>query len=341
MKIIDLRSDTVTQPSASMRQAIFDAKVGDDVYGDDPSVNLLESIAAEMLAKESAIFVASGTQANLLALLVHCERGDEYIAGQLSHIYCEEGGGGAVLASIQPQPVKNENDGTLDLNEVENVIKDHSDFHFAKTALLCLENTMYGRVLPVSYLEKAHVLANKHNLKMHLDGARLYNAAVKLNVPVTKISQYFDSISLCLSKGLGAPVGSILCGSKEFIDKARRWRKVVGGGMRQAGFLAQAGIYALENNIERLADDHKRAQFLAQELNKFDEIEVLNDLQQTNMVFFKLSTRQRQEKLCADLLGKGIKILNEPVIRLVTHLDVNDEDIEITIKNIKNWLNCN
>jgi len=238
MKPIDLRSDTVTKPSAGMMEAMMKAEVGDDVYGEDPTVNELEALAAKMLGTEDAVFCTSGTQSNLLALLVHCDRGDEYIVGQHAHTYRYEGGGAAVFGSIQPQPLDFENDGTLNLEKVSQFIKP-DDFHYANTKLLCLENTQAGKVLPLEYLETANKFATDNGLILHLDGARIFNAAIKLKVDVKKITTYFDTISCCLSKGLGAPVGSVLCGSKNQIEKARRWRKVLGGGMRQAGILAE------------------------------------------------------------------------------------------------------
>jgi threonine aldolase len=258
MKIIDLRSDTVTKPTKQMREAMANAEVGDDVYGDDPTVNYLESFAADMLGTEASIFAPSGTQTNLMALLSHCQRGDEYIVGAMAHTYWYEAGGAAVLGSIQPQTIEFENNGTLALDKVEKVIKPN-DVHFARTKLFCLENTKSGQIIPLDYLRDAEVCARKNKLKLHLDGARIFNASVGLNVDVKEISKHFDSISICLSKGLGAPVGSLLCGNKEFVNEARKWRKMLGGGMRQAGILAAAGIYALKNNIERLAEDHENA----------------------------------------------------------------------------------
>ncbi|MDH3693981.1 MAG: low-specificity L-threonine aldolase, partial [Gammaproteobacteria bacterium] len=262
MKMIDLRSDTVTRPTVTMRAAMAEAEVGDDVYGEDPTVNRLEQLAAEKLGKEAAVFAASGTQTNLIALLAHCERGDEYIVGQTAHTYKYEGGGAAVLGSIQPQPLDFGLDGSLDLDKVKSVIKE-DDSHFAKTRLLCLENTQGGKVLPLDYLAAARTFVNQHGLGLHLDGARLFNAAVGLGVPAVEVAQHFDTVSICLSKGLGAPVGSLLVGSNELIERARRWRKVVGGGMRQAGVLAAAGIEALEHHVDRLQEDHDNASSLA------------------------------------------------------------------------------
>jgi threonine aldolase len=323
--MIDLRSDTVTQPTQEMRSAMAGAVVGDDVYGEDPTVNRLESLAAEMLGKEDAVLATSGTQSNLMAVLSHCERGDEYIVGQQAHTYKFEGGGAAVFGSVQPQPIEFEKDGTLDLARVARAIKP-DDIHFAKTKLLCLENTHAGMVLPLVYLEKARSLAVDHGLGCHLDGARLFNAAVKLGVAPIEISRHFDSVSICLSKGLGAPVGSVLCGSGEFVKRARRWRKVLGGGMRQAGILAAAGIIALQENIDRLSEDHTNALVLAQGLSRIDEIEIDMALVQTNMVFASLRT-DSPVALAAYLKDAGVLITLGNPIRLVTHMDVNTEDI--------------
>lgn len=263
---MDFRSDTVTQPTDAMRQAMAQAPVGDDVYGDDPTVNELEQWAAERHGFEAALFTTSGTQANLLGLLAHCERGDEYLCGQQAHNYRYEAGGAAVLGSIQPQPIDNEPDGTLDFAKLKAAIKPDVA-HFARTKLLSLENTINGKVLPLSYLAKAREFVDQHGLQLHLDGARVYNAAVALDVDVKEIAQYFDSITVCLSKGLAAPVGSLLLGSKDFIAKARRWRKMVGGGMRQAGILAAAGKLALTEQVTQLKTDHDNARHLALGLN--------------------------------------------------------------------------
>ena len=330
---IDLRSDTVTKPTPEMRQVMFEAEVGDDVYGEDPTINRLEAMMAEMLGFEAALFVPSGTQSNLLAIMSHCERGDEYIVGQQAHTYKYEGGGAAVLGSIQPQPLEFEPDGTLDLARVEKAIKP-DDYHFARTRLLCLENTVGGKVLPLNYLAEVRKLVDRRNLGLHLDGARVFNAAVKLGVYVQEISQYFDSVSVCLSKGLGAPVGSVLCGSADLIKKARRWRKVVGGGMRQAGILAAAGIYALEHNIDRLAEDHARAQRLAQSLAQIAELDFDPDTVQTNMVFVPLA-KSRAQTLAAYLKERGILITANNPIRLVTHLDLDDQEVERVLESMR------
>ena len=334
-KMIDLRSDTVTRPTPAMRQAMADAEVGDDVYGDDPTVNRLESMAARMLGKEDAILAASGTQSNLMAVLSHCERGDEYIVGQQAHTYRFEAGGAAVLGSIQPQPLDFEPDGSIDLVRVAQAVKP-DDFHFARTRLFCLENTQGGKVLPLDYLEAAAATAREFGLGFHLDGARLFNAAVKLNVPPTTIAQHFDTISICLSKGLGAPVGSLLCGSRELIKKARRWRKMLGGGMRQAGILAAAGIIALNDHVERLQEDHDNAAFLAEKLSAVDELHVDSDRVQTNMVF--VGMRQGEPAaLQAYLRERGVLINSGDPIRMVTHLDVNQPDIGKAVEKIKGY----
>lgn len=334
-KIIDLRSDTVTKPTSAMRKAMTEAEVGDDVYGEDPTVNRLEAIAAEMLNTEAALFVSSGTQGNLLAVMSHCERGDEYIVGQMAHTYRWEGGGAAVLGSIQPQPLDFEPDGTLNLQKVEQAIKP-DNYHFACTRLVCQENTHNGKVLPMNYLEQAAALTKRFNLGHHLDGARVFNAAVKLNIPVSDIARNFDTIMFCLSKGLGAPVGSMLCGPRDLIAKARRWRKVLGGGMRQAGILAAAGIFALNEHVARLADDHANAQLLAQGLAEIEEISYDPAFVQTNMVFASVR-KGSSEELAAYLKQKGILVLPRNPIRLVTHLDVTAEDIKIFVNEVKTF----
>ena len=316
MTVIDLRSDTVTQPSAGMRDAMASAPLGDDVYGEDPTVNRLESWLADRLGFAAALFVPTGTMSNLLGLMAHCERGDEYIVGQQAHTYKYEGGGAAVLGSIQPQPLDNQADGSLDLDQVASAIK-ADDFHFARTRLLALENTMQGKVLPMEYLAAARAFTHEKGLGLHLDGARLYNASVKLGVDAREITRHFDSVSVCLSKGLGAPVGSVLCGSVEFIAKARRLRKMVGGGMRQAGLLAAAGLYALEHQVERLADDHANATALGKALKDLGfDVEPV----QTNMVYVQVGDRAASLKaLCAE---RGIVLSAAPRLRMVTHLDV-------------------
>ncbi len=335
MKIIDLRSDTVTSPSPEMRSAMAQAEVGDDVFGEDPNVNRLEEMAADMLGFESALFASSGTQTNLLALLSHCQRGDEYIVGQQAHTYKYEGGGGAVLGSIQPQPIEFEPDSTLDLARVKMYIKP-DDFHFARTRLLCLENTQAGKALPMHYLARAASFARDEGLRIHLDGARIFNAALKRNVTATAIAAHFDSVSVCLSKGLGAPVGSLLCGSQELIREARKWRKMLGGGMRQAGIVAAAGIYALQHNSQRLAKDHENAALLAQGLGEIDEIDVDFHEAQTNMLYIDV-TPESAALLPEFLRQRGILVSGGETVRLVTHLDVAGEDISRVMEAYKEF----
>ena len=326
MNLVDLRSDTVTRPTPAMRAAMLDADVGDDVYGEDPTVDALQRRLADELGFEAALFVPSGTQSNLLALMSHCERGDEYLVGMDAHTYKFEGGGAAVLGSIQPQPIVQDADGTLPLERLAAAVKP-IDPHFARTRLLALENTSHGRVMPQDYLRAAHDFARQRGLALHLDGARLYNAAVAGGVSARTIAQHFDSVSVCLSKGLGAPVGSVLVGSAPLIEKARRWRKVAGGGWRQAGILAAAGLYALDHHVARLADDHRRAASLAGRLREIAGVALLG--QHTNMVFVDVPV-ERLQALDAHLRAAGIRISIGylPTLRLVTHLDVDDQGIE-------------
>lgn len=335
MKQIDLRSDTVTRPTPGMNQAMMQAQVGDDVYGDDPAVNALQQFAAELFGFEQALFTCSGTQANLIALLAHCERGDEYLVGQTAHTYKYEGGGAAVFGSIQPQPIEFSPDGTLDLEKVAEKIKP-DDFHFARTRLLCLENTQNGQALPLEYLKEARDFAKERGLSLHLDGARLMNAAVKLKVKPQTITQHFDTVSVCLSKGLGAPVGSILCGNSNFIDRARRWRKVAGGGMRQAGIIAAAGLYALQHQVERLKEDHDNARELARLLTTIPALKVQYSASQTNMVFAKMK-EQYAAPLAQWLKERGILINPGKSIRMVTHLDLSHEEICKTAEAITQY----
>lgn len=319
--MIDLRSDTVTRPTEAMKQAMLAAEVGDDVYGEDPSVNRLEALAAEMTGKEAGLFVSSGTQGNLLALLSHCARGEEYIAGQEAHTYRFEAGGGAVLGGIQPQPLPFNSRGELDLDDLRRAIKP-DNFHFAITRLVCLENTQAGKPLAISYLEDYRALTEEFGLSRHLDGARVFNAAVKLGIPAGEICVYFDSVSFCLSKGLGCPVGSVLVGPGDFISRARRWRKMVGGGMRQAGMLAAAGIHALTHHVDRLADDHDNAARLGAGLTELGI--ALAEPVQTNMVLLDAAAVDIP-RLRRFLAARAI-VISGP--RWVTHLDVSTNDVE-------------
>ena len=321
MKWIDLRSDTVTQPTAAMRDAMARAELGDDVYGEDPTVNALEALAAQRLGFTAALFVPTGTMSNLLALLTHCDRGEEYIAGQQSHTYKYEGGGGAVLGGIQPQPLPFQSDGTIDLDSIEEAIKP-DDFHFARTRLVCLENTLAGLPLPVDYLPRLRMLCDRHGLSLHLDGARLFNAAVAQGVPVTQLTRECDSVSVCLSKGLGAPAGSVLCSSEDFVHRARRWRKMLGGGMRQAGVIAAAGIHALNEHVDRLAEDHRRTAELTSSLSELDAFRG-HVRSATNMVFVDLGTHELSH-LSKHLEKSNIRIRGS---RWVVHLDVADVDV--------------
>ncbi len=332
---IDLRSDTVTRPDARMRAAMAAAEVGDDVYGEDPTVNRLQALCAERLGHEAGVFVPSGTQGNLLALLTHCQRGDEFIAAQSSHTYRYEGGGGAVLGGIQPQPILEQGDGTLDLDQVAAAVKP-ADFHFARSRLLCLENTFAGRVLSLEYLQRAAQFARDRGLALHLDGARIFNASVASAVPADHIGRCFYSVSCCLSKGLGAPVGSVLCGRREFVEEARRWRKMAGGGMRQAGILAAAGVVALEHNVERLAQDHANADRLAAGLAGIEELAVDSSSAQTNMVFVDLP-RERSAALVDYLRERGVLVIGRGRLRLVTHLDVTRNAIDRAVAAFKSF----
>jgi len=329
MTPVDLRSDTVTRPTAAMRAVMAAAPVGDDVYGEDPAVNALQERLAHALGFEAALFVPSGTQSNLLALMAHCARGDEYLVGMEAHTYKFEGGGAAVLGSIQPQPIPQADDGTLPLDAVARAIKP-IDPHFARTKLLCLENTWHGRPLPIEYLRAARDFTRERKLGMHLDGARLFNAAVATAHSAREIAQCFDSVSVCFSKGLGAPVGSVLCGSAALIEDARRWRKVAGGGWRQAGMLAAACEYALDHHVGRLADDHARAAKLAEGLRGLPALTVA--AQHTNMVFIEVPV-ERLAAFKAHIEQHGIRmsIGYLPQIRMVTHLDIDDAGIERAI----------
>jgi len=327
----DFRSDTVTRPSPGMRQAMAEAEVGDDVLGDDPTVKRLEARLADLLGKEAALFVPSGTQSNLIALMAHCGRGDEYIVGQQAHCYRWEGGGAAVLGSIQPQPLENQPDGTLSLEQIEKSIKP-DDPHFARTRLLALENTIGGTVLPMEYVEAATTLARRHGLGCHLDGARVFNASVALGLPVGTLARPFDTVSVCLSKGLGTPVGSVLIGSAELIAKGRRLRKMLGGGLRQVGILAAAGLYALEHNVERLAEDHANAKALAQGLSQMPGLKVVAP-PDTNIVFIDVPP-QYAGAFAQHLERHGIAVTSSYGAtrqRWVTHLDVDRHAVDAAL----------
>ncbi|KTS72945.1 low-specificity L-threonine aldolase [Pantoea sp. SGAir0180] len=331
--MIDLRSDTVTRPGSAMLQAMMAAETGDDVYRDDPTVNALEAEAARLSGKAAALFFPTGTQANLVALLSHCERGEEYIVGQQAHNYKYEAGGAAVMGSIQPQPILAAADGSLPLDVVADVIKP-DDIHFARTRLLSLENTHHGKVLPAAYLEQAWHFTRAHKLALHIDGARIFNAVVAQQTTLENIARYCDTLTICLSKGLGAPVGSLLCGEAAYIERARRWRKMAGGGMRQAGILAAAGLYALQHNVTRLQTDHDNAAWLGQELQKMG-IDVAE--QQTNMLFVRIPVDQ------VTALGQWMHAHNVlmsvgPVTRIVTHLDAERPALETVLGHWRAFL---
>ena len=339
MTPIDLRSDTVTRPTPAMRAAMAAAEVGDDVYGDDPTVNALQERIAGMLGFEAALFVPTGTQSNLCALMAHCGRGDEYIVGQMAHTYRWEGGGAAVLGSIQPQPLAQQADGTIPLADIESAFKP-DDAHYARSRLLALENTWGGQVLPLPYIEAASALARHRGLATHLDGARLFNAAVATaqalggdaRAHARRIAGHFDSVSVCFSKGLGAPVGSALCGSKAFIARAHRVRKMVGGGMRQAGVLAAAALHALDHHIDRLAEDHAHARALAEGLQGLPGVTVLPP--QSNILFVDLAP-ERAVGVVDRLRDAGVLCSGLYRLRLVTHLDVSAADIQRAVSVLR------
>ncbi len=325
MKNIDLRSDTVTQPTAAMRAAMAAAPVGDDVFGDDPTVNALQERMAAMVGMEAGLFLPSGTQSNLVALMAHCQRGEEYIVGQDAHTYKYEGGGAAVLGSIQPQPLENAPDGTIPLAKIRAAVKP-DDAHFARTKLIALENTIGGKVIAESYMAEVRAFARSKNLATHLDGARVFNAAIKTGRDVKDICAHFDSVSVCLSKGLGTPAGSVLCGTRALIHRGHRWRKMLGGGMRQVGILAAAGMYALDHLVARLADDHANAAYLAKALGAIPGLVVTTP--QTN-IFYVDVPQSDCAALSTHLREHGVIAIVSPHTRLVTHLDVSRDDVDV------------
>lgn len=341
MMTVDLRSDTVTRPTLAMREAMMAAPLGDDVFGDDPTVNALQQRIAELTGKEAALFMPSGTQSNLCGILAHCGRGDEYIVGQLAHTYRYEGGGAAVFGSVQPQPLLQDATGRMAIADIAAAIKP-DDPHFARSRLLCLENTWNGHVMPEAYLAEATALARSRGLATHLDGARVFNAAVASAAPgqgtlarLREIADHFDSLSVCFSKGLGAPVGSALCGSGELIAAARRVRKMAGGGLRQAGLLAAAALHALDHHVERLADDHALAQRLAQGLAGIDGLTVRSA--QTNIVFVDVADGQGPA-LLDHLQACGVLATGLIGLRFVTHLDVDAAGIDHAIACTRDFL---
>ncbi|HEY6073396.1 MAG TPA: low-specificity L-threonine aldolase [Anaerolineales bacterium] len=344
MNVVDLRSDTVTHPTPEMREAMARAEVGDDVYGDDPTVNRLQEMAAHMLGKEASLFVPSGTMGNLLALLVHCQRGDEVIVGSKSHIYLNEAGGMAALGGIYPCPLENRRDGTLAIDEIRASIRS-KDVHHTITRLICLENTQNicgGVPLTAAYTRQVAELAREHGLKLHIDGARIFNSAVAQNVPVRDLVDPADSVMFCLSKGLGAPVGSMLVGSKAFIERARHLRKMLGGGMRQVGVLAAAGIVSLESMIERLEDDHARAVRLAEGLRGIPAIQVDEGSPATNMIFFNLGQESPLDAFQLTERARAQGILLDPDssrrFRLVTHFWIDDVGVDRAVRMLREAL---
>ncbi|MFH0769492.1 MAG: low-specificity L-threonine aldolase [Chloroflexota bacterium] len=332
MKIIDLRSDTVTHPTPEMRRAISEAEVGDDVYGEDPTVNRLEKMAAKRMGKEAALFTTSGTQSNITAVLTHTRHGNEVILGNEAHIFWYEVGGAAALGGVVMRTLPNDSCGRLNPNDVEQAIRD-KNIHYPETTLLCLENTHNrcgGAVLTPDYTNEICELAHAHGLKVHLDGARIFNAAIALGVPERVLTERVDSVSFCLSKGLSAPVGSLLCGSKDFIERARKFRKMLGGGMRQAGIIAAAGIVALETMVDRLAEDHANARRLAQGLAAIKGITLAQDNIPTNIVMFDLSPRMSVSEFIEGLENAGVKVGSRGanLFRAVTHRMVSSSDVD-------------
>lgn len=339
MEIVDLRSDTVTQPTPSMRKAMSEAEVGDDVFGEDPTVNRLEAMAAGIMGKEAALFVASGTMANIVSQMTHCRRGDEMILGDQAHIFCYEQGGSAALAGIHPRTVQNREDGTLALEAIEDAVRPEN-VHFPITRLIVLENTHNrcgGHPISPDYMEAVAEIARRHQLKIHVDGARIFNAALALGVTVKTLTASADSVSFCLSKGLGAPAGSLVCGTREFITRARRARKVLGGGMRQAGILAAAGIVALTEMVDRLAEDHENARILALGLSRIEGLRIDPDRVKTNIVFFEVARKHLSPVQLAQRLDMaGIRVLpaDSRRLRAVTHHPITQKNIETALEII-------
>jgi len=342
--MIDLRSDTVTLPTPEMREAIADAEVGDDVYGEDPTVNQLEEESARLLGKEAALFIPSGTMGNLAAVLTHCERGSEIILGDKAHIFLNEGGGAAALGGIQPHIIPNQPDGTLRLTDIQEAIR-FDDIHHPRTRLIAIENThnMCGGIaLTPEYTRSVGEIARQQGLKFHLDGARLFNASSALKVETADLVEPLDSVMFCLSKGLGAPVGSVLCGDRDFIQRARRTRKMLGGAMRQAGLMAAAGLHALRNHLPLLGEDHRRARELAQGLADLPGVRLMDPVPPTNMVYLHLepdlpfSASEIKDKLKEYEVLIGYENLR--LIRLVTHLWIKDEDIPVVIQGFREVL---
>lgn len=334
---IDLRSDTVTLPTPAMREAVYGAELGDDVFGEDPTTNRLEEMAAERMGKEAALLVASGTMGNLVCTLTHCRRGEEVILGDRSHTFLYEAGGMSMLGGIHPHTLSNQPDGTMRLEDIEGAIRGNN-VHFPRTRLICLENThnrCYGSALRSEYIDSVAALAKEHGLSVHLDGARIFNAAIALGIDVKELTANVDSLIFCLSKGLSAPVGSVVCGSSEFIAEARRARKVLGGGMRQTGVIAAAGITALQEMVDRLAEDHENARRLAEGLAGIGGLSIEPAKVQTNIIYFELDEeRMTPTELVTELNKTGVKLLavGPRRLRAVTHYGISTEDIDLTVK---------
>ncbi len=333
-EIVDLRSDTVTLPTPAMRRAMFEAELGDDVMGEDPTINRLEAMAAERLGKEAAVFVPSGTMANLVSLLTHCGRGDEAIMGHLAHTFLFEAGGAAAVGGIHPHTVPNQPDGTLALADLEAAIRDPHNLHYPRSRLICLENTHNrcgGAVLTPDYMAQVRALADRHGLSIHLDGARIFNAAVALGLEAAELARHADSVSFCLSKGLSAPVGSLVCGPADWVRRARRQRKMLGGGMRQAGVLAAAGIVALETMVDRLAEDHALARRLAEGVAALPGVLLDPERVRTNIVIFELRPEAPSpQEVVAGLAAQGVKIgaIGGRQFRAVTHYGIGEADVD-------------
>ena len=343
-KIIDLRSDTVTQPSNQMRDAISNSLLGDDVFGEDPTVNKIEQKAAQIMGKESALLVPSGTMGNLVSILSHCERGTEIILGHKSHTFIYEGGGISSVGGIHSRQLLNDDFGIINLDDIKQAVRD-DNVHYPKTSAISLENThnmCFGSPIEPNYIKSVSVIAKENNLKLHIDGARIFNAAVSLNIDVKDFVKNVDSVTFCLSKGLAAPIGSVVCGSKKFIDKARRHRKVLGGGMRQAGIIAAAGLISLDDCIMQIKKDHNNAKVLAEGLNKIKGLSVQLNLVQTNIIFFKLESDEiTAQALVESMNSKGIKFFETSPnrFRLVTHYGITKKDIYKTLIEFDKCLN--
>ena len=337
MRVVDLRSDTVTQPSPEMRQAMYEAELGDDVYGEDPSVNRLEAMAAERLGKEAAVFVASGTMGNLVSVLSHAGRGDEIILGNRAHIFRSEAGGASALGGVSFHTVSNDDRGMLDPNDVRDAIRPN-DPHMPHTAAVCLENTQNacgGAALTQDDMQAIAAVTRDAGIALHVDGARIFNSAVALEAPVSELARDADSVTFCLSKGLGCPVGSVIVGSQDYIQEARRWRKMVGGSMRQAGVLAAAGVFALDSMVERLAEDHSNARKLSEGLAEIDGISISPDSLPTNLVFFEIE-RDNWADLHRRLVERGVKGGGGGRRwRYVTHYGISESDIDYTLETVR------